>query len=107
MNGIRLAAALVLAVQLNQLAVPALCAPRQPAAPCHQTADSGTPQLWAPGAAHEMPCAQSAMCVAPTVALPEAATLPRGPALLAVVTPGAGVLRLGDAPQPLSPPPQA
>ena len=105
--GIRLAAALLLAVQLTQLAGPALCLPGARPARCHETSTAGAPQLAAPATAHQMPCAQSSMCAAPPVALPESAVVLTTPVARSVAAPAACTLRPGDQPPPLSPPPQA
>ena len=105
--GIRLAAVLLLAVQLTQLAGPALCVPPERQAPCHETSPAGAPKLMAPASTHHMPCAQTAMCAAPAVALPETAIVLTTPVARSVGAPAAGTLRLRDQPPPLSPPPQA
>ncbi len=105
--GIRLAAALLLAVQLTQLAAPALCAPSQRSVACHETSPSGVPQLVAPVPAHQMPCAQSAMCTVPAAGLPETVVLLGAPTVGRIATPAARTLQPGDQPPPLSPPPQA
>lgn len=104
---IRLAAALLLAVQLTQLAAPALCVPLERQAPCHKTSPAGAPQLMAPASTHHMPCAQTAMCAAPTVALPETAIVLTTPVARSVAAPAVPTLRPGDQPPPLAPPPQA
>jgi hypothetical protein len=105
--GIRLAAALLIAVQLTQLAAPAWCAPRDRAVPCHETTTPGTPRLTQATPGHDMPCAQSAMCAVTAVGLPGAAIVLPTPAIRVAVAPAAAVLRPGDQPPPLSPPPQA
>jgi len=105
--GIRLAAALLLAVELNQLAAPALCAPAQRAVPCHEASPAGTPRLGAPTPAHQMPCSQSAMCTVPAAGLPETAVMLDAPTATRVAAPAVRTLQPGDQPPPLSPPPQA
>lgn len=105
--GIRLAAALVIAVQLTQLAAPALCVSSERQAPCHEASPDGAPQLMAPTSPQHMPCAQTAMCAAAAVALPETAIVLTTPVAHSVGAPAARALRLGDQPPPLSPPPQA
>lgn len=105
--GIRLAAALAIAVQLTQLAAPAVCVPLERQAPCHETPLAGAPQLMAPASTHHMPCAQTAMCAGPAVALPETAIVLTTPVARSVDAPAVRALRPGDQPPPLSPPPQA
>lgn len=105
--GIRIAAALVLAVQLTQLAGPALCHPGGRTVPCHETMPAGAPQLAASAPAQQMPCAQAAMCTVPAVALPGAAVALAAPGAASVAAPAPAALQPGDQPPPLSPPPQA
>ena len=105
--GIRLAAALLIAVQLTQLAAPTLCVPAERQIPCHEASPAGAPQLMAPTATHHMPCAQTAMCAASAFALPETTLVLTTPVARSVAAPAARALRPGDQPPPLSPPPQA
>lgn len=105
--GIRLAAALLLTVQLTQLAGPALCVPADRQVPCHEASPAGAPQLMAPTSTHHMPCAQTAMCAASAVALPDAAIVVATPVARSIGALAVRTLRLGDQPPPLSPPPQA
>lgn len=105
--GIRLAAALLISLQLTELAAPVLCVPTERQVPCHEASPTGAPQLMAPPFTHHMPCAQTAMCATPAVALPEAPIAVAIPAARSVGAPAARALRLGDQPPPLSPPPQA
>lgn len=105
--GIRLAAALLIAVQLTQLAGAPLCVPPERQAPCHEASSAGATQLVAPASTHHMPCAQTAMCAAPAVALPDAAIVVTTPVARSIGAPAVRTLRPGDQPPPLSPPPQA
>jgi hypothetical protein len=108
MMGIRLAGALLISLHLTQLAAPLWCVPpAERQAPCHETSPPGVPQLLPPASTSHMPCAQTAMCTAPAVALPEAAIVPTSPVVRKVATVEAYALRLGEQPPPLSPPPQA
>jgi len=108
MTGIRIAAALLLALQLNQLALPVLCPPpdRAPAA-CHESQPAGTSQLTAHASSHALPCADGAMCGVPVTGLLETSVTLGEPAVRSVAVLPLGLLEPGEQPPPLSPPPQA
>lgn len=105
--GIRLAAVLMLLLQLNQLAVPALCgaAQRSPAA-CPGAPTPGAPQLTGANAAHHVPCADGAMCGVVVTGIPESAITLVAPDGRRVEVQAAPTLHSGDPAPPLSPPPQ-
>lgn len=108
MPQIRVAAALVLAIQLNQLTVPALCAvPDRAAAACHQTQPAGAPRVTSHLASHGVPCAEGAMCGVPVTALPETAVTLVEPATRGAAVAALALLQPGEQSPPLSPPPQA
>jgi hypothetical protein len=108
MMGLRLAAALALALQLSQLALPALCGvPESSPRPCHETGGSGASQLVAPGVSQHLPCADGAMCGTPVAGIPETAITLIAPGAQRVAAPSAYSLHAGDPLPPPSPPPQA
>ncbi|HEU5261551.1 MAG TPA: hypothetical protein VFU41_09040 [Gemmatimonadales bacterium] len=108
MTGIRIAAALLLALHLNQLALPVLCLPpdRAPAA-CHESQPAGTAQVTSHSSSHALPCADSAMCGVPVTGLPETSVTLGEPAVHSFAVLPLGLLEPGDQLPPLSPPPQA
>lgn len=105
---IRAAAALVLAFQLHQLALPALCgSPERSATRCHGTQPPGAPQLVGQGASDELLCSSRAMCGMLATAIPEVAITLTASAGYGAAAPVAQTLLPGDPAPPLSPPPQA
>jgi hypothetical protein len=104
---LRLPALFVLAVQLAQPAAPALCMPRERAAPCHRTTSGAAPELVAAAPAHAMPCAQSALCAAPAAGLPGTAVGFATPGTTRGPVPVPDMLDTLDRLPPPAPPPQA
>ena len=105
---VRAVAAFVLAFQLHQLALPALCdVPDRPPTRCHEAQPAGAPQLVGFSLSHELSCANRAMCGVLTTAITEVAiglAAPDETGLAALPVP---VLLPGDPSPPHSPPPQA
>jgi hypothetical protein len=105
---VRAVAAFVLAFQLHQLTLPALCdMPDRPPTRCHETQASGASQVVGQSLSHELSCANRAMCGLLTTAIPEVAISLAAPDARSVAALSAPVLLPGDPSPPLSPPPQA
>ena len=100
----------VLLLQLQPAVLPALCGlpKRESAGACEQTMASERAGAVVDKPLHQNPCANPALCGVPVPAIPNAAVV-----LLAVTDLDSGAafnlshIRSGDAPAPLSPPPQA
>ncbi len=104
----RAAAALVLALQLHQLALPAVCGARRPSsAQCHETQVAGGSQLVGQSSSHEPLCASPAMCGLFATGIPEVAIGLTAPRDRSVATFAVPRLLPSDPAPPLSPPPQA
>ena len=106
----RLLAMVVLLLQLQPALLPALCGfvKRAPATACEQTAVPEQVGAAVDSPFHTLPCANPALCGVPATAVPNAVVVP----LVVTDLESAGVfvvsrIRSGDAPAPLSPPPQA
>lgn len=105
---IRVAAAVVLALQLHQLTLPALCGiPDLSPAPCHETQAPDAPQLVGEGLSHELSCANRAMCGLSATGIPELAIALPAPDAFEVAVLATLSLPPADPSPPLSPPPQA
>src|SRR5881409_4202083 len=104
----RAAAVFVLALQLHQLVLPAVCGARRPSsAQCHETQAAGGSQLVGQRASHEAPCASPAMCGLFVTGIPEVAIGLTALGDRSVATFAVPRLLPSDPASPLSPPPQA
>ena len=105
----RLAVAVVLLLQLQPAALPALCGlpQRESAAACEQTMAPERAGGAVDTPTQQHPCANPALCGVPATAVPNAVV----PLVVTDLESAAAFvvsqIRSGDAPAPLSPPPQA
>ena len=105
---LRLAAALLLALQLNQWVVPAVCASGlQRRSACHEERSGDSPQLTVVSTPHALPCVDSIRCGTGATGIPETSAFFPLPAARTVAAPHAATLEPGEQQPPLPPPPQA
>lgn len=105
---VRAVAAFVLAFQLHQLALPALCdTSDRPPTQCHEAQAPDAPQLVGQSPSQELACANRAMCGLSATGIPAVAVALTTPDACHVAALAASRLVPGDPSSPLSPPPQA